>query len=187
MHVSLERNHSMADVKRSIVRSWCIAWPSLPTRSLRDCSPSDWRLARHGSCPRRARCRTRSGITIVEAEGNCTIRWSFFWEGKWREKRRRKERKKNFFRFLSTRLSFRPDEAFSSPLHASPPDFRAMKNSRQVCRSFRAVRSNDSWIHEGIKEYYIYETLCWLLQRASAPVYQFSCWLLEMCFSFTIF
>lgn len=76
------------------VRSWCIAWPSLLTPSLEECSTSDWRLARHGSCPRRAPCPTCSRIIIVEAEESCIESWNYFWQGRWWKERKGKEEKR---------------------------------------------------------------------------------------------
>ena len=131
-------------LKRSIMCSWCTAWLSVPTRSLKDSSTSDWRLARHGSYLPRARCRTSLEIIIVGAEGSCIVRWNFFWKGeeKGEEKGERRKREKvslSLSLFFSVSkpvcLSFRPDEAFARSFHAPPPNFRATKNFGQVCQS----------------------------------------------------
>lgn len=80
--------HSLDSISNVLfVRSWCIAWPSLLTPSLEECSTSDWRLARHGSCPRRAPCPTSSRIIIVEAEESSIASWNYFWQGKWWKKK----------------------------------------------------------------------------------------------------
>lgn len=86
--IFLPRSHSLDSISNVLfVRSWCIAWPSLLTPSLEECSTSDWRLARHGSCPRRAPCPTSSRIIIVEAEESSIASWNYFWQGKWWKKK----------------------------------------------------------------------------------------------------
>ena len=153
-------------LKRSIMCSWCTAWLSVPTRSLKDSSTSDWRLARHGSYLPRARCRTSLEIIIVGAEGSCIVRWNFFWKGeeKGEEKgERRKREKVSLSLCLSFSLSLNLSVCLSGLTRPSRDLFtlrRLIFAQRRISGKFASrVSSNDSWIHEGIKERRVREIL----------------------------